>query len=140
MNDYGDVAAMSIAPSSAPHSRRMLLFRLPALLVILHAVLIVVTGLVWIHESHQMGSSLVGPAANSWYRITRTESFPASYLAQQAVEAALSRTPNGFGLSLSGAYAVAYWALLLVFGAVQWYLVGVLVLLARRRLHHSNSK
>lgn len=109
------------------------------LLVILHVLLMVMTGLVWISSSRQMGSPLIGPEANLWYRVVRAESFPVSYLAQHVVEAAIQKFNSSFGLSLSAMVAVSYWALVLILGAVQWYFVGLLVTTLRRRLRHGNG-
>jgi hypothetical protein len=125
--------------TSGASSGRIFLFRLPMLLVVLHVLLLVVTGFVWIGSSRQMGAPLAGPEANLWYRVVRAESFPVSYLAQHVVEAALQRIHSGFGFSLSSIYAVGYWTFLLIFGAVQWYLVGSLALTVRRGLGHGNS-
>lgn len=113
-------------------------FRLPMLLVTLHVLLMLVAGLVWIREVRKIGA-LAGPEANFWLEVVQVESFPMSCVARYALEAGLPRvlrTYGSFGLSLTVLIDGGHWALLLVFGALQCYLIGVLLLRVRRRLPH----
>jgi hypothetical protein len=115
------------------------LSRLPRLLITLHALLMVFVALVWIHETREMGTALVGPDANFWYRVVQVESFPASWLVRLGMEIGIAKIAFGLRLSFNEVI-VGYWFLLLALGALQWYLIGVLLLKVRARLGRNSTR
>ncbi len=107
--------------------------QLPAILIVLHATVMMCAGIAWARNAAEMGSPMAGRGAYFWYDLTRLESFPASYLCRLLAEFLVIQLRSSTPVSASSAISIVYWVLLLVLGAVQWYLVGKLVVWIRRR-------
>ncbi len=118
---------------STQNKRGVRFARLPAILIVLHAIVMTCAGIAWARNSAEMGSPMAGPGAYFWYDLIRLESFPASYLCRQLAEFLVVQLRSSTRVSTSSAISIVYWLLLFVLGAVQWYLVGKLVIWIRRR-------
>jgi hypothetical protein len=108
--------------------------RLRVVLPLVHIAIMCLVAIWWIRATIEYGDP-VGPDFNTAYRWTKVVDFPVASVCDSASRFLVTQVRFRIFDSILLATAVAYWALLVVFGTAQWYLIGwsVSKLVERRR-------